>query len=124
LGNVQHLETPIHGRLAPSWGVLDVAAALHPTPALGGWPKEAAQAYLAEAEPFNRGWYAAPVGWFDPWGNGLFAVAIRSGLLQGSQASLFAGAGIVEGSDPLQEWQETGLKFRPMLEAIGAQETD
>lgn len=124
LGNVQHLETPIHGRLAPGWGVLDVAAALHPTPALGGWPKEAAQAYLAEAEPFNRGWYAAPLGWFDPWGNGLFAVAIRSGLLQGNQATLFAGAGIVEGSDPLKEWQETRLKFRPMLEAIGARETD
>ena len=124
LGNVQHLETPIHGRLAYGRGVLDVVAALHPTPALGGWPQAPAQDYLATAEPFTRGWYAAPVGWFDPFGNGLFAVGIRSGLFNDRTATLFAGAGIVADSDPLKEWQETGLKFKPLLEAIGGQASD
>jgi menaquinone-specific isochorismate synthase len=119
LGNVQHLETSIQGRLAYGWGVLDVVAALHPTPAMGGWPQDAAQTYLAQAEPFERGWYAAPIGWVDPWGNGLFAVGIRSGLFSGQTATLFAGAGIVADSDPTKEWQETSLKFKPLLEAIG-----
>ena len=121
LGNVQHLETPIQGHLAPGRGVLEVVAALHPTPALGGWPQSAAQSYLNQAEPFGRGWYAAPIGWFDPWGNGLFAVGIRSGLFKENTATLFAGAGIVTGSEPGQEWRETELKFKPLLEAIGAQ---
>jgi menaquinone-specific isochorismate synthase len=119
LGNVQHLETSIQGKLAYGWGVLDVVAALHPTPALGGWPQDAAQTYLALAEPFERGWYAAPIGWVDPWGNGLFAVGIRSGLFDGRTATLFAGAGIVADSNPTREWQETGLKFKPLLDAIG-----
>jgi menaquinone-specific isochorismate synthase len=119
LGNVQHLETSIQGRLAYGWGVLDVVAALHPTPALGGWPQDAAQIYLAQAETFERGWYAAPIGWVDPWGNGLFAVGIRSGLFTGQTATLFAGAGIVADSNPTKEWQETGLKFKPLLDAIG-----
>lgn len=119
LGNVQHLETAIQGKLAYGWGVLDVVAALHPTPAMGGWPQAEAQAYLAQSEPFERGWYAAPVGWVDPWGNGLFAVGIRSGLFSGQTATLFAGAGIVADSNPAREWQETGLKFKPLLEALG-----
>jgi menaquinone-specific isochorismate synthase len=119
LGNVQHLETAIQGKLAYGWGVLDVVAALHPTPAMGGYPQAGAQAYLAQAEPFERGWYAAPVGWIDPWGNGLFAVGIRSGLFSGQAATLFAGAGIVADSNPAKEWQETGLKFKPLLEALG-----
>ena len=119
LGNLQHLETAISGQLAPGWGVLDVAAALHPTPALGGWPQQPAQDYLTQAEPFSRGWYAAPIGWVDPWGNGIFAVAIRSGLISRQSVTLFAGAGIVGDSQPVKEWQETGLKFRPLLDAIG-----
>jgi menaquinone-specific isochorismate synthase len=118
LRNVQHLETAVHGHLADCCSLLDVAAALHPTPALGGWPAENAITYLRQAEPFNRGWYAAPVGWFDALGNGLFAVAIRSGLFDGRSATLFAGAGIVADSDPDKEWQETHLKFRPLLEAL------
>ena len=124
LGNLQHLETPIHGRLAYGRGVLDIVAALHPTPALGGWPQAPAQDYLASAEPFTRGWYAAPVGWFDPFGNGLFAVGIRSGLFNDRTATLFAGAGIVADSNPVKEWQETELKFRPLLEAIGGRVND
>ena len=92
---------------------------LLPLPALGGWPRQAAQAYLAEAEPFERGWYAAPVGWVDPWGNGIFAVAIRSGIINNQSATLFAGAGIVADSNPANEWYETGLKFKPMVEALG-----
>ena len=118
LRNVQHLETPVNGRLADCCRLLDVVAALHPTPALGGWPAESALNYLRKAEPFSRGWYAAPVGWFDQHGNGLFAVAIRSGLIDGRDVTLFAGAGIVADSDPDKEWQETGLKFRPLLEAL------
>ncbi len=121
LGNVQHLETGIQGQLAYGWGVLDVVAALHPTPAMGGWPGPAAQAYLSAVEPFSRGWYAAPVGWFDPLGNGLFAAAIRSGLIADNTVTLFAGAGILAGSDPDKEWQETGLKFKPILEALGGE---
>lgn len=119
LSNVQHLETPLRGRLAQGYSLLDLVAALHPTPALGGWPEPAARRYLEQAEPFERGWYAAPLGWLDSRGAGVFAVAIRSGLLAGRGARLFAGAGIVAGSDPEREWQETGLKFRPMLEALG-----
>lgn len=118
LGNLQHLETAIHGRLKPGWGVLDVIAALHPTPALGGWPREEAQKYISQAETFSRGWYAAPIGWFDTDGNGLFAVGIRSGLFIDKLATLFAGAGIVAGSNALQEWRETELKFAPLLQAI------
>lgn len=119
LGNLMHLETPIHGRLRRGWGVLDVVAALHPTPALGGWPRQTAQDFLSRAEPFERGWYAAPVGWMDPWGNGVFAVAIRTGLFSNATATLFAGAGIVADSDPMNEWNETALKFKPLVEALG-----
>jgi menaquinone-specific isochorismate synthase len=75
---------------------------------------------ITEMEPQPRGWYAAPVGWVDPQGNGLFNVAIRSAVSVGNRARMYAGAGIVADSDPEREWEETGLKFRPMLEALGA----
>ena len=75
---------------------------------------------LAAGEPFDRGWYSGPVGWFDPDGNGVFAPALRSGVASGAMWRLFAGAGIVEGSEPAAEWEETAIKFEPMLEALGA----
>ncbi|NOY98397.1 MAG: isochorismate synthase [Chloroflexi bacterium] len=118
LANIQHLESPITGHLQKA-GVLPVIGALHPTPALGGLPKDRALALIQAHETVPRGWYGAPVGWMQPNGDGLFAVAIRSALLTGKRARLYAGAGIVAGSDPQREWDETSLKFGPMLQALG-----
>lgn len=117
--NIQHLETVIRGALAEGYDVLSAVEVLHPTPAVGGVPRVSALQAIAERELLPRGWYAAPVGWMDAHGHGLFAVAIRSAVSVGSRARLYAGAGIVADSDPEREWAETGLKFRPMLEALG-----
>ncbi len=119
MANVQHLYTPVQARIEDGMGILDVVASLHPTPAMGGYPREAALAFIREHEGLDRGWYAAPVGWLDGRGAGEFAVAIRSALLHGAQASLFAGCGIVAGSDPLSEYAESELKLRPLLDALG-----
>ncbi len=119
LRNVLHLETRIEGMLANATHVLDLVAALHPTPAVGGEPTEMALRWIAECEPALRGWYAAPVGWFDANGDGEFAVAIRSGVLAGRRAHLYVGAGIVRDSDPDAEYRETGLKQTAMLGALG-----
>ncbi|MBC8100020.1 MAG: isochorismate synthase [Armatimonadetes bacterium] len=121
LSNIQHLYTPITGELNADTHVLQVVQRLHPTPAMGGYPRDVAVEMLRTVEPIARGWYAAPVGWIDATGDGMFAVAIRSAVSSGSQARLYAGAGIVAGSDPDREWDETGLKFRPMLDALGVQ---
>ncbi|MDW8145217.1 MAG: isochorismate synthase [Roseiflexaceae bacterium] len=121
LSNIQHLHTPISGVLREPRGVLPVVATLHPTPALGGEPREVAMRLIAELEPAPRGWYAAPVGWIDRRLDGQFGVAIRSAVVQATRAWLYAGAGIVAGSDPRREWEETNLKFRPMLEGLGVQ---
>jgi menaquinone-specific isochorismate synthase len=118
LARIQHLETEIRASVPAGVGVLDLLRLLHPTPAVCGLPRDAAMAFLAEEEPFERGWYAGPVGWFDPEGNGVFAPALRTGVTTGSAWRLFAGAGIVEGSVPALEWEETGIKFEPMLEAL------
>ncbi len=117
LANVQHLETPIHARLR-SADLLRVVEALHPTPALGGTPRPAALDFIARHEPFPRGWYAAPVGWLNADGEGEFAVAIRSALICGRTAILYAGAGIVAGSEPDREWEETTLKLDAMRRAL------
>lgn len=122
LSNIQHLHTAITGRLHKSDGVLPVVAALHPTPALGGEPREQALQLIDAYESVTRGWYGAPVGWIDHNLDGAFAVAIRSAVAQEKRAWLYAGAGIVAESIPEQEWQETGLKFRPLLAALGVQE--
>lgn len=119
LSNIQHLYTPIRGRLRQAEGVLPVVAALHPTPALGGSPQTAAMAFIRQAEPVPRGWYAAPIGWLDHKLEGMFSVAIRSAVSQGRRVWLYAGAGIVARSQPRQEWDETALKFKPMLDALG-----
>ena len=118
LPNIQHLRTDITGTLHPNHSILNIVAALHPTPAVGGVPSQAALRVIRELEGFERGWYAAPVGWVDANGDGDFIVAIRSGLFQGNTATLFGGAGIVADSDPQKEWDETGLKIRFLLNAM------
>ncbi len=120
LPNVQHLQVQIRGQLAAEYDVLDAIDAFHPTAALGGEPRQAALGWIERLEPFERGWYGAPFGWVDAKGNGDFYVALRCGLLRGKEARLFAGAGILPQSDPQAEWDETALKFRPMLQALDA----
>jgi menaquinone-specific isochorismate synthase len=121
LGNIQHLYTPVHGVLANPRGVLPMVDLLHPTPALGGTPRNIALPFIREVEPVPRGWYAAPVGWIDQNMDGTFAVAIRSAVVQRNRAWLYAGAGIVADSVAEQEWEETGWKFRPMQQALGVE---
>lgn len=122
LKHVLHLSTPITGRLRRSAHVLELARALHPTPAVAGVPTEAALRWIAAHEPAPRGWYAAPVGWFDAAGDGEFAVALRSGVIEGRRAHVWAGAGIVRGSKPDAEWAETAWKLRALLGALGVPE--
>jgi menaquinone-specific isochorismate synthase len=118
LQNIQHLRTDVQASLRDGVDILDVVAALHPTPALGGLPRQRALEMIAELETESRGWYGAPVGWLDGHGNGEFVVGIRSGVVQGNQACIYAGAGIVADSDPIGEWHETELKFEPMGKAF------
>jgi menaquinone-specific isochorismate synthase len=118
LSGIQHLETAIHSTLRPNQTVLSALGALHPTPAVCGFPRDPALALLQAEEPFQRGWYAGPVGWFDNDGDGVFVPALRSGVGQGKEWTLFAGAGIVAGSDPSKEWNETRMKFQPVLRAL------
>jgi menaquinone-specific isochorismate synthase len=119
LKNLQHLYTPVQATLSPGYTLLDIVKRLHPTPAMGGVPREKALAFIRNEEALARGWYSAPIGWMDANSNGEFAVAIRSGLIKGNEASLFAGCGIVKDSDPEKEFQETEMKFKPMLMALG-----
>ena len=120
LARIQHLETPIHGEAAPGEDILGLVEALHPTPAVCGRPRDTALALLRQAEPFERGWYAGPVGWLDANGDGDFVPALRVGVGGGTRWRLYAGAGIVEGSDPHSEWEETALKFEPAHRALRA----
>lgn len=120
LSTIQHLETMIEASLRPGETVLSVLATLHPTPAVCGLPRDRALAFLRLEEPFHRGWYAGPVGWFDGEGNGVFVPALRCAVARGREWRLFAGAGIVPGSDPRQEWDETRIKFQPVLKALSA----
>ena len=122
LGNIQHLYTPVSGELRQAEGVLPLLETLHPTPALGGVPRELAMQVIVEAELVPRGWYAAPIGWLDYRGDGVFGVAIRSAVCQERRAWLYAGGGIVAQSEADKEWDEAALKFRPMLAALGARE--
>lgn len=117
--DIQHLYTPVEGQLKEGSTLLDLVEALHPTPALGGEPKQQALSLIRSYEPLNRGYYAAPVGWIDAKGDGEFAVAIRSALLDGDRAYLYAGGGIVADSTPEAEYAETWVKFRPMLRVLG-----
>ncbi len=117
---VQHLSTEITGHLAQARSVVELADVLHPTPAVGGTPRDDSLLYLDKIEEIDRGWYAGGVGWCDTDGDGEIAVALRCGLLRGTTAYLYAGAGIVADSDPDEELFETRLKFRPMLDLLSA----
>ncbi len=118
LTNVQHLWSPVQATLPVPLHLLEVLAALHPTPAVGGQPRAAACADIARLERIERGLYAGTVGWFDHAGDGEFVVAIRSALMDGPHARLYAGAGIVEGSDPAGEKAETELKLKALLDTL------
>ncbi|MDA8032984.1 MAG: isochorismate synthase [Actinomycetota bacterium] len=117
LRNVSHLASTISGRLVAPASALELAATLHPTPAVGGWPREAALAYLAAHEGIDRDRYAGPVGYLEGSGDGAFWVGIRSALVEGTRARLLAGVGIVDGSDPAAELAETQLKLQALLAA-------
>ena len=117
--NVWHLATPFRGRLHdPSVTALELVAALHPTPAVCGSPRETALETLEQLEPIERGGYAGPVGWMDGNGDGEWAIALRCAEITGSTARLFAGAGIVADSEPEAELDETERKFRALLDAL------
>lgn len=119
LKNLQHLYTPVTATLKDGYSIFDIIGKLHPTPALGGVPRSKSLEFIREHEQMDRGWYGAPIGWLDSNHNGEFAVAIRSGLIQADEASLFAGSGVVRDSDPLAEYEETAIKFTPMLSVLG-----
>ena len=117
LRQCQHLTRAFRGVLHAGVGDADLVTALHPSPAVGGYPSQRAVRHIEETEAFDRGWYAGPVGWVGRDG-AEFAVAIRSGLVVGSTLSLFAGAGIVAGSDPTDEWQELDCKMSHFTGAL------
>ena len=118
LANVQHLHTPVSAKVAPGVRLLDVLSRLHPTPAVGGSPRTAALARIRELESFPRGLYAGALGWINAGGEGEFFVGLRSALIDGPVARLYAGAGIVAGSEPAKEKLETELKFRAMQASL------
>ena len=118
LSNVQHLHTPIEAKLPRGVRLLDMLGRLHPTPAVGGNPRELAVPAIAELEAFPRGLYGGALGWIDSRGSGEFIVGLRSALIDGSRARMYAGAGIVAGSSPGTEFAETELKFRAMQDAL------
>lgn len=117
--DIQHLFTPIQGIAKSGSDMFSFVKALHPTPALGGTPRDEAVTLIRELEHMDRGYYAAPIGFVDAEDNGEFVVGIRSALLKGGTAVLYAGGGIVSESDPLAELEETNVKFRPMLRVLG-----
>ncbi len=115
IANIQHLATPIHAQIADSRSAVELAALLHPTPAIGGEPWPAAERLIDELEGMDRGWYAGAIGWMDAAEDGEFCVGIRSALLRDREAHLFAGNGIVVDSDPEAELAETEPKLGAML---------
>ncbi len=115
VANIQHLATPVVAQMAEPRSAVELVGLLHPTPAVGGEPREAAAAAIAELEQMDRGWYAGPVGWMDATEDGEFCVALRSALLRDREAHLFAGVGVVAGSDPAAELAETEIKLEALL---------
>jgi menaquinone-specific isochorismate synthase len=114
LARLQHLVTRLSGRLKAGTPEHRIISALHPSPAVGGYPTELAPNIIREAEPFDRGWYAGPIGWIQD-DRAEFAVAIRSALVDGARLTLYAGAGLVSDSDPEAEWLEVESKIDPFL---------
>jgi salicylate biosynthesis isochorismate synthase/menaquinone-specific isochorismate synthase len=115
VANIQHLAPPVVAQLAEPRSAVELAGMLHPTPAVGGEPWPAARAAIAELEEMDRGWYAGPVGWMDATEDGEFCVALRSALLRDREARLYAGVGVVAGSDPAAELAETEIKLDALL---------
>jgi isochorismate synthase len=115
MANIQHLATPIRAQLTQSVDALELAAELHPTPALGGEPWRRAQPLISRLEGIDRGWYGGPVGWIDSAGDGEFCVALRCAVLAGARARCYAGVGVVADSDPGAELAETELKLGALL---------
>lgn len=118
LSNIQHLWTPIQALVPSHVHPLQIIAHLHPTPAVAGESRLDAMKQIRRYESFERGLYAAPLGWVDTSGNCEFIVGIRSALIDGNRARLYAGAGIVAGSDPSKELAEIQLKFQALLKAL------
>jgi len=120
LRNVSHLATLITGRLDPATPetALELVARVHPTPAVGGDPTDVALRYQRAVEGFDRGRYAGPVGWVDARGDGAWAIGIRCAELNGPHARIYAGVGVVAGSDPADELTETQLKLQALLAAL------
>jgi menaquinone-specific isochorismate synthase len=118
LSNVQHLHTPVQARLRKGVRLLDMLGRLHPTPAVGGAPRESAVPAIGQLETFPRGLYGGALGWIDSREGGEFIVGLRSALVDGSRARMYAGAGIVAGSSPETEFAETELKFKAMQDAL------
>lgn len=116
--DLQHLYTPVTARLKETDRFFELIQTLHPTPALGGYPKERALEFIRHHENLDRGWYGAPIGWMDSNQYGEFAVAIRSGLIRKDQVTLFAGCGVMKDSIPEKEYEETKIKFLPMLSVL------
>lgn len=118
LGQLRHLWSSLHGRVKTGVGLLDLLQRVHPTPAVGGYPRQAALDWLAQQGEQRAGWYTGAVGWLDAAGEGDFAVALRCAHLRGRVADLYAGAGIVAGSEPERELAETEAKLAAMLHAL------
>ena len=118
VANIQHLATPIRAQLASATPAIELAGALHPTPAVGAEPRELAASLIPALEGLDRGWYAGPIGWTDATGDGEFCVALRCALLRGRLARLYAGCGIVRDSDPAAELAETEVKLGALLPAL------
>jgi salicylate biosynthesis isochorismate synthase/menaquinone-specific isochorismate synthase len=118
VANIQHLATPIRAQLAEPVPVIELAGALHPTPAVGGEPRDTAVQMIPALEGIDRGWYAGAVGWADASGDGEFCVALRCALVRGRHARLYAGGGIVRDSDPAAELEETEVKLGALLPVL------
>jgi salicylate biosynthesis isochorismate synthase/menaquinone-specific isochorismate synthase len=118
VANIQHLAAPIRAQLAGPVGAIELAGALHPTPAVGAEPAAVAERTIPALEGMDRGWYAGTVGWSDLTGDGEFLVALRCALLRGRAASCYAGAGIVDDSDPAAELAETEVKLGALLPVL------
>lgn len=108
--SVQHLHNRCHGELKKTTSDAELIATLHPTPAMAGYPQKEALDHLEEVETFDRGWYAAPIGWTSSVKSHI-AIGIRSALIRGNEIHLFAAAGIVKGSRPEKEWEELEMKI-------------
>ncbi|MDP2963569.1 MAG: isochorismate synthase [Sulfurimicrobium sp.] len=119
LGRLRHLWSSLHGRVKSGISLLDLLQRVHPTPAVGGYPRKAALDWLSQQGEQREAWYTGAIGWLDCAGNGEFAVALRCAHLQGQVAHLYAGAGIVAGSEPQRELAETEAKLSAMLQVLG-----